>query len=647
MTDTVFAEEDGTIVPYQTIERTATSLKVRLFAPALDSSNDKAYYMIWGGNAQKHHIAPHKESTSDGHHYTGACVGQYANGTMVCSSIFNDSANPIDLYKCESTDGGQTWSAHTLWLEAGAGVNYYAGGFLTDGSRTWFFYYEIPSSTDYTDCELWSTYTDNNGSSWSTPSCIWNSGGSVAGEDFYACGQPVLLSDGNYIIPYWYSDTPSSFNGYLVQTCLISDDDGATWAKGGIMDLTGSSIGLVEGSMVEHANGDISIWMRDQSATSGGYIFYSLSDDGGATWATPERCSLKSPRAIFAAGKFSNGDFFIIWHNEFATDNGNREWLYIAVSEDEAASWKTATLIIDSGTANEQYSNCVGVLVTPNDRVVMALGHRYISPNRTNLDIIIFDKDYALGNVSWGGYRHNNIQMMHPLDGASDAACDDLTDNRNDIKTASTSGTPAYEQTGPIHKSILFTAADTDALFVNSVDELNMDGDFTVAFPFKTSNTATLMYMLAKRESSGAYAGYMFYTSAANTIYFIVDYGAGAAILESATGFRDGAWHWIVGTRSGTTTKLYIDGSEEDTDTTAGADADISNTTDLAIGRRSIAAQYYFDGYIGGDMIVVKGEAWSANEVLTRWNNMDKFLVNEASGFWKNGALYVPDGFNC
>lgn len=63
------------------------------------------------------------------------------------------------------------------------------------------------------------------------------------------------------------------------------------------------------------------------------------------------------------------------------------------------------------------------------------------------------------------------------------------------------------------------------------------------------------------------------------------------AELSSTTDVKDGEWHHIVGLRSGSTGRLYINGVEEDTNTVT--TGEINPSASFEIGRHSGGTEYF------------------------------------------------------
>jgi len=177
---------------------------------------------------------------------------------------------------------------------------------------------------------------------------------------------------------------------------------------------------------------------------------------------------------------------------------------------------------------------------------------------------------------------------------------------------------------------------------VQIADDATLDatGDFTYEILFKidkVTSSATVQNLLNKRDAALPSVGIVMYYQGSVTklVHGAIDVGAVSTTLSSTSTVDDDGWHHVAFTRSGTTTALYVDGVSEDTDTTAGNDADLSNANDFKIGANRNDANF-----LDGDVASVRmsNTVRDADWLLTTSNNYLDFIE-----FYNlSGEEYVP-----
>lgn len=85
-------------------------------------------------------------------------------------------------------------------------------------------------------------------------------------------------------------------------------------------------------------------------------------------------------------------------------------------------------------------------------------------------------------------------------------------------------------------------------------------GDFSIDFWARLNTTGVAMYFYDSRPSStqGAYAGIS--VSASNVVVYVAN---SAARITGTTAMSTGIWYHIAATRTGTSTKLFLNGTQE------------------------------------------------------------------------------------
>ncbi len=225
-------------------------------------------------------------------------IARTNDGTLiaVAEARLTSAADPggthIDLVYKRSTDGGRTWSEGRL-LDRHPGTVLSAAGVPTNrtsasnsvtfvdrtNGRLWNMNLRLPSGVPAAsvragvdDMQTWGRFSDDSGLTWSEPSRIQL----PQYEDFYPnLGSTTQLANGRLVVPATEiipRVTSKSF-------ALFSDDQGATWYAGDLVDA-----GTNEAQIIELNDGRLLMSARQNGG--GGRVF-SHSLDQGATWQPP------------------------------------------------------------------------------------------------------------------------------------------------------------------------------------------------------------------------------------------------------------------------------------------------------------------------------------------------------------------------
>lgn len=225
------------------------------------------------------------------------------------------------------------------------------------------------------------------------------------------------------------------------------------------------------------------------------------------------------------------------------------------------------------------------------------------------------NQDEANANAVWDG---QSAVMVHHLNGATVAACDDSSSGGNDI--ASESGSPDYQQAGTAGYGINFVKASGEYLVVSDNDSLTFgngstDSPFSVFAVVRPDSTIdAAVAMIAEKE-----AEYQFYSVSRKTTLLILD-GPAYEWADQAA-YTSGSFLTLAATYSGvggetaqTEIYPYVNG------TNAANTNDEYNTyvamenraTSLFVGKGSLASREW-DGII--DELHIYAKEFSAAEV--------------------------------
>ena len=306
--------------------------------------------------------------------------------------------------------------------------------------RTYIFYWYNTNGNIYRDAgHLYFKYSDDDGLSWSERyqvpiprTDIDDAGLDMHGWNY---GAPIILPNGKVMLSFTKiqpTTVPKLFENwrtevfFLVAENLLTEPDPAqlkftTYPEGqyGLIvpnTRTGRPFAQ-EATVVALASGRLLSVMR----TDTGYIYYALSDDGGASWSQPDvfrtgpyGAPLCQPVAPAPLIKLRDGRFVLLFHNNNGTANGglspysslkNRTplWLCVAreaegVRENGGLIFSAPHLVIENGVQPKGKTKRTDISY---QRFFQWKDRYFILYNHRKLDINIHEVDPALLE-DWG-----------------------------------------------------------------------------------------------------------------------------------------------------------------------------------------------------------------------------------------------------
>jgi len=212
------------------------------------------------------------------------CVGMVVSqqGTILAFSEgrLNDCKDEgdMDVVLKRSTNGGLTWGPLQVLENDGANPCKNAVPVILPSGRIllmWLWNYSIPSENDRTTRDVYLTYSDDDGVTWSESRNItsevyldeWGWYGLGPCHGIVKEREPHA---GRIIMPSRHEEKRSHSH------ILYSDDNGETWNIGAISPIEGTS----ESTVVELSDGQLMLNCRNDTD----YRIVLLSDDGGETF---------------------------------------------------------------------------------------------------------------------------------------------------------------------------------------------------------------------------------------------------------------------------------------------------------------------------------------------------------------------------
>ncbi len=211
-------------------------------------------------------------------------------------------------------------------------------------------------------------------------------------------------------------------------------------------------------------------------------------------------------------------------------------------------------------------------------------------------------------------------------------------DSSGNGNTGIWSGTGTHWTTGKINSAGQFASTTSDYVNAGNDAILDITSAITVEAWIKTSSNASYMGIVSKRIAWSA-NDFEFQMTSGRPRF---TYNTGNKDIYAATtpNVRDGNWHHIVATLSGTTETIYIDGIQNVQETDG--EAIVPGTQNLFIGRYAGGVDSYFTGLI--DDVRIYNYARTAAEIRTDYNSgfAVKFggsydLTQGLVGYWSFG----------
>lgn len=272
-------------------------------------------------------------------------------------------AGEIELLLRRSADGGETW-APSQAVDARMGmtcgnpapaVDQLTGTIWLLTTRNWAEAHEDDIRKGLHSRTVWITSSDDDGITWADPVGITSN---VKRPDWtwYATGpcHGIQLRSGRLVIPCDHrSRNPRDGSEARHSHVIISDDHGATWRIGGIVDVEGTN----ESVAVETADGAVYLNCRDEARR--GRRIVARSHDGGLTFGpaaadddlpepTSQASALSIPETVVTGqlGEHALGDAVVFANPASET----RDTLTVRLSVDGARSW-VAARVVEPGPA--------------------------------------------------------------------------------------------------------------------------------------------------------------------------------------------------------------------------------------------------------------------------------------------------------
>ena len=278
---------------------------------------------------------------------------------------FNDFQT--DILFSKSTDNGATFSANlTLTDNVFYTINLYPQHSLAspsvavDNAGNIYVAAALRKAETGSECIYFTKSTDGGDtfSAWSPISDNYDPGGAS-----YEQGDPDITVDrSGTIYVVWHGER----DGYPDEDTNIyfdkSADGGATWGADVKVDDYPAGTGVFNerqsgASLFVDDIGDIHVSWSDPRSYVGGYLYYSKSTDGGATFGSDvEVCSIPGGSASPNLGVDEDSDIYVVWDSSMYLDPSNFN-VYFNKSTDGGATFPSSTFkFINDGGIDSMHS---------------------------------------------------------------------------------------------------------------------------------------------------------------------------------------------------------------------------------------------------------------------------------------------------
>jgi hypothetical protein len=221
-------------------------------------------------------------------------------------------------------------------------------------------------------------------------------GGKVLPEvGFYGSADNLIqLESGRVVAAFTFMDPsrsdPESGRQHYTGVCLLSDNGGRAWRRSGEI-VADTDRGVMEPQIVETSPDRLFCLFR----TKGGYLYQTVSEDGGSTWSTPAQSPLPSPESKPRMIKLQSGNVLIVWNNVSSVTQEPRYPLVASLSSDGGRTWGTPRVIRNETGSNELSNH--SVIQLDDGRILAGISHYHATrPMTSDLDMALFDEQWVL-----------------------------------------------------------------------------------------------------------------------------------------------------------------------------------------------------------------------------------------------------------
>lgn len=312
-----------------------------------------------------------------------AAIEELANGDLYLAYYGGAGEYEGDtaVYGKRLKKSSDTWSeakviADSPWTSEGNPVVFQA----PDG-LVWLFYVNRYGET-WSDSIIKAKVSKDNAETWSDSFLLtWERGTMVRGK-------PIVLNDGNYLLPVYHEtgydredvgdDTTSLF--------IRIDPKAHTWTE---TNRIASPNGNLQPAVVQIDDNYLFSFSRrggGYGPGTSGYIIRSESRDGGKTWSPGQDTEFPNPNAAVDLVKLKNGHIVLVYNDSMT----ERTPLTVAVSTDNGETWPHRRNLLE-GDRDYAYPY---IIQGKDERLYLI----FTSNGRRTIHLAVFGEDAILGH---------------------------------------------------------------------------------------------------------------------------------------------------------------------------------------------------------------------------------------------------------
>lgn len=258
--------------------------------------------------------------------------------------------SPARITAARSHDGGRTWDSRFTLQENTGEENVMSVSFLRSKTGDLLLFYLEKNSPS--DLDVVVRRSSDDGESWGEPVQVTTEAGyHVMNND-----RVIQLHSGRILCPISFTERVWTDSTTFRTMVSYSDDDGRTWTRSDDLVSTPKR-GAMEPGLLELADGRILQTIRTQL----GWIWHSLSSDGGATWTAAKPWTVQAPEAPSTLARIPDSNELLLIYNpevKMGEDHlGPRTPLAAMISDDEGMTWSEAKIIEGSRDSAYAYTS--------------------------------------------------------------------------------------------------------------------------------------------------------------------------------------------------------------------------------------------------------------------------------------------------
>ncbi|HAM72891.1 MAG TPA: hypothetical protein DCM86_14720 [Verrucomicrobiales bacterium] len=261
-----------------------------------------------------------------------ARVEELANGDLylVYYGGEGEYATDTGVFGSRLTPGSKAWTppqriAHDPFRSVGNGVVWQA----PDG-KVWLFYVVRYGKT-WSTSRVQAKVSQDGAHTWSDAFPL------VSEEGMMVCNKPILLRDGDYLLPLYFEggNDPEATGADSCGLFLRRSAKTGEWKQTGRIR---SATGNIQPVAVETGPGHLIAYCRrggNYLPTTTGWLVRAESHDGGLTWGPGENSGFKNPNASVDFIRLKNGHLLLVFNDSM----NDRTPLTVAISSDGDKSY--------------------------------------------------------------------------------------------------------------------------------------------------------------------------------------------------------------------------------------------------------------------------------------------------------------------